>query len=118
MDRNEAVHYGGNSDVDVQVNVDTSALAYAYACFMNASGQLSDTQFEEMLIKLDKLLGDERGVNYLSNDSNAQNHPQLNEKVRVLQPQQRKRNVKNPDKPNPFDFFRKPAAFNHKSRRG
>ncbi|WP_257348564.1 hypothetical protein [Pseudalkalibacillus decolorationis] len=90
MDKNAAVNYGGNSEVDVHVNVDTTALAYAYACFMHSSGQMNDEQFEEMLIKLDKILGDKRGVNYLTNEAEAhQIHPQLNEKVRVFRPNHR-----------------------------
>lgn len=91
MERKSPV-YGGSSDVDVNVHVDTSSLAYAYACFMHASGQLTEDQFEEMLLKLDRLLESSRGSNYLSNEATThqhQVHPQFNEKLRVFRPYKR-----------------------------
>ncbi|MCF6409861.1 hypothetical protein [Pseudalkalibacillus salsuginis] len=56
MDNQSAVNHSGNSDVDVNITIDTTALAYAYACYMHASGKLSDEEFDRMIRKLDKLL--------------------------------------------------------------
>lgn len=48
------VHRSGNSDVDVTVHIDTSALAYAFACYLFADGRLNDEQYKTMIRELDR----------------------------------------------------------------
>ncbi len=69
MDNQSAVNHSGNSDVDVNITIDTTALAYAYACYMHASGKLSDEEFDRMIRKLDKLLEKNKHINSRSRDA-------------------------------------------------
>ncbi|WP_059103217.1 hypothetical protein [Shouchella shacheensis] len=54
MDTKSLVSQSGNSDVDVTVTIDTTALSYAFACYLYADGRLSEEQYQTMLQELDR----------------------------------------------------------------
>ncbi|UOE94538.1 hypothetical protein [Alkalihalobacillus sp. LMS39] len=49
------VNKSGNSDVDVTVIVETSALAYAFLCFMYIDGRINKEQYDEMVAEMKKV---------------------------------------------------------------
>ncbi|MDV2685527.1 hypothetical protein RYX56_14265 [Alkalihalophilus lindianensis] len=53
-DTKSVVSESGNSDVDVTVNIDTSALAYAFACYLYADGRLDQNQYRTMVREMDR----------------------------------------------------------------
>ncbi|WP_188208119.1 hypothetical protein [Alkalibacillus aidingensis] len=55
----------GNSDVDLTVNVDinTKAIAYGMLCSMYAKGDLSDSELEDAIKKLDSLVKHDEDTN-------------------------------------------------------
>ncbi|WP_100373055.1 hypothetical protein [Bacillus sp. FJAT-45037] len=64
------VNESGNSDVDVTVNIDTSALAYAFACYLYADGRLDQSQYRTMVREMDRQFKC-RGYQSRDHDHNA-----------------------------------------------
>lgn len=68
LDSNSAtIGHSGNSDVDVQVTieVDTRPIAYALLCSMLATKQLSQSEFETAVKKMEELTG-KKESNYVN----------------------------------------------------
>jgi hypothetical protein len=66
LDNNSAnIGHSGNSDVDVKVSieVDTRPIAYALLCSMLATKQLSPSEFETAVKKLEELTGKNQVIN-------------------------------------------------------
>ncbi|WP_059103685.1 hypothetical protein [Shouchella shacheensis] len=61
------VSESGNSDVDVTVTIDTTALSYAFACYLYADGRLDEKQYHTMLTELDRQY-DKRGYGRSKSD--------------------------------------------------
>lgn len=60
LDSNQAsIGHSGNSDVDVHVNidVDTRPIAYALLCSLLATKQLTQSEFETAVMKMEELTG-------------------------------------------------------------
>ncbi|PAV29585.1 hypothetical protein CIL05_10850 [Virgibacillus profundi] len=49
------IRQSGNSDVDVSVQVDTTPIAFAMLCSLLATKQLSNSEFESAVRKLEEL---------------------------------------------------------------
>lgn len=67
MNNSSGVNHSGNSDVDVAVNIDTTALAYAFATFLHATGNLNNSEFETMIQNLNNLIEDPQNANIINN---------------------------------------------------
>lgn len=52
------IGHSGNSDVDVKVIVDTTPIAYAMLCSFLAAKQISTSEFESSVRKLESLVRD------------------------------------------------------------
>lgn len=69
LDSNSAnIGHSGNSDVDVQVTieVDTRPIAYALLCSMLATKQLSQSEFETAVKKMEELTGKKESNNVIN----------------------------------------------------
>ncbi len=52
-DTRSTIGNSGNSDVDVTVNIDTTPIAYAMLCTLLATSQISSTEFNAAVRKLE-----------------------------------------------------------------
>ncbi|MGI8387771.1 hypothetical protein [Robertmurraya sp. P23] len=74
IDSNQAsIGYSGNSDVDVHVNidVDTRPIAYAVLCSLLATKQLSQSEFETAVKKMEELTGGNSKMRKTINDDSS-----------------------------------------------
>jgi hypothetical protein len=89
LDTNSAnIGHSGNSDVDVQVSieVDTRPIAYALLCSMLATKQLSQSEFETAVNKMEELTGkkeSKKGINK-EGSSNKQSSKKGNTKTQPV----------------------------------
>lgn len=74
LDSNQAsIGHSGNSDVDVHVNidVDTRPIAYAVLCSLLATKQLSQSEFEIAVKKMEELTGGNSRMRQTINDASS-----------------------------------------------
>ena len=85
LDNNSAnIGHSGNSDVDVQVSieVDTRPIAYALLCSMLATKQLSQSEFDTAVNKMEELTGKKESTNVKNKQGSKKGNSKTSTPVR------------------------------------
>jgi hypothetical protein len=78
-----SIDHSGNSDVDLAVNIDidTKPIAYGILCSLFAKGELSESELEKAIRKLDSLIERDKKRRKSNNDTRSEARPKLFETV-------------------------------------
>ncbi len=73
------IGHSGNSEVDLVVNIDidTKAIAYGMLCSLFAKGDLTESELEKAIKKLDSLIERDKKRKNKNNDSIEVNRPRI-----------------------------------------
>ncbi|MGJ7921272.1 hypothetical protein [Neobacillus sp. LXY-4] len=80
------IENSGNSEVDLNVNIeiDTKALAYGLLCSLYAKGEITESELEKAVQKLDSLIDRDKKRNgknmYIENKPNLFGFPKQNKR--------------------------------------